>query len=440
MSKYYRMATVIGLLLFCQALPLPVQAEQKASASVKNALVILNKLRTGELYFGGKPPRIQRVVPLKEERDPVTGKYRYKLKVVVERGSGDRDGFFNIYIADTWGQAIKRLLKVDGSVEAEWIGRFLLIPWQKKFPPLRAKYEYALSTRQGGWLFEENAGYGSRRRMTPRQFVENLYRGFEPGTYEIQLWSRVSLDDHPIVSVYDIWEWFDFAEKVRKKELLDSMSLSWDAFKALMKLAFTETSAVYTMRVNARVPKLIGLDYRAATQELLDRGLGISIQWLNRCAQGRAGKVARQGFPDGKHVKAGTAVAVKVCRSGEIPPDQVVDGYKYVFLITSCNKLYVGTPESLRSRVKGSFTGCGIDWVTKVQFRPLSNGYKALVDAQKALCGLIKSKGYWNGGACGEVYCFTSAPCSIQNPSQAYWGCEPSLSAATSAYCPQYSY
>jgi hypothetical protein len=439
MRKHWTAAVAAGLLLSLLAFSLPVRADQEASSRLRNALVILNKLRTGELYFGGKPPRIERIVPVKEEQDPATGKYRYKLKVVVERASGDHNGFFNIYIADTWGQAIKRLLKVDGSVEAEWIGRFLLIPWQKTFPPLRSKYEYALSTRQGGWLFEENAGYGTRRRVTARQFVENLYRGFEPGTYEVQLWSRVSLDDHPIVSVYDIWEWFDFAQKVRKKELLDSMSLSWDAFKAMMKSAFTETSAVYTMQVNAKVPKLIGLDYRTATQELLNRNLGISIQWLNGCAGGRAGKVAKQGFPIGKHVKAGTAVAVKACRLAEIP-GEVVDRYNYVFLITSCNKLYVGTPESLRPRVKGSFTGCGNDWSTKVQFRPLSNGYKSLADAQKALCGLIKGKGWWNGGACSEVYCFTSGPCSIQNPSQAYWGCEPSLPPAVDTYCPQYSF
>jgi hypothetical protein len=104
-----------------------------------------------------------------------------------------------------------------------------------------------------------------------------------------------------------------------------------------------------------------------------------------------------------------------------------------LWIVNSCQALFIGREEELANRTMISFTGCGLSGA-KVTYTPFSGTTptNTLEEAQQAFCGLVTSKGWWAYGACQRRYFVSST--------EWYWGCEPSLQTAAQAFCPALAY
>ncbi|MDC0359069.1 hypothetical protein OAO01_09655, partial [Oligoflexia bacterium] len=100
----------------------------------------------------------------------------------------------------------------------------------------------------------------------------------------------------------------------------------------------------------------------------------------------------------------------------------------YVFGVDAGPNIYIGEEDKLKNRSKGSFANGGLS-SDKVTYGKLSSSFSTLPSAQKAFCGMVQEKIYYNSPNCSKRFKING---------KWYFGCESSVQSAVSNYCPQY--
>jgi len=249
------------------------------------------------------PPRLIRLDVVDKVRKE--GLVYYRLKAVVKRASGDKNGVMILLEAPTWRDAFFSL--AGGNRELKESLRLLfpkLAGSNKKFPTLKLRYNYKIIFPGKGISSKK-----SRRPSGSRKFIESIPFGLRPGLVDINLESCVELDDHPIVDVYNIVSLLTFMADI--KGFVTPMGVAKVVFLNAVKKRLTCTNLEYQYDLKAKVPSLIGLAPSEAWKELDARNL--ATKWVKTTCDSIKGKVTKQNPAPGKYLSAREAVTVTYC-------------------------------------------------------------------------------------------------------------------------------
>jgi hypothetical protein len=403
LSKTKHLSTILSIGLFCLvsafsllcALASNALAADKKSAE-ERAVAFIKSIVKGENYLGGKRPGLAGIEPRGQfEYDYQNRKYVRRVKVLVRRAGGDENGRQVLYNSRTYGTALKQLTGWQPSLRMEWAMRLGIFGYAKKFHPIMLDFFYSTTLRKADGTYIASNYDPVRRKKTKKSFMEDLPWALAPGEYQLALNSEVSLADHPVKDLMEIWDWFDFAYKVAKVELPSLFDISKDILKFVIINHVTRTESRYRMVIKAKVPKLIGMTVREAVYELEKWNLRASAADTVKCRASQYGKIIKQGPAPGKLLDPRKPVAVKVCarRPVALPTPTAAPQQIYLFKITNCaNSLYIGTEAAVKAEFKGGIEGCGMDWSTHVTYQKADGPFSSAAAAGAALCSGIT---YW---------------------------------------------
>ena len=390
------------ILLSSALLSLLLLSTPSYAGTKEDAVVLFTNILKGTHTLGGRKPGIDNIhIRGKENFSYASGKYFFRLKAFVRRSGGDRDGRMVVFSAPTWGGAVKKLTGFRPNLREDWALRLLMFGYAKKFPPIVAEYTYLIGARSpAGRHLGFNVLNRVRRRQGAQRFVEDLPWEFAPGVYEISLSNEVTLASHPILSLMDVWEWFDFANKVRKVELPSLLDLGKDAVKWVIKQKLTRSSQTYRVVVKAKVPKVVGKTPWEANFDLTRWNLRGSVKYSNKCHSHQYGRIIKQWPSPRKLLDPRKPMSLSVCSRRAPTPLATATArpsaspYYLFHLTNAANNLYIGTEDSLKGRTQGSFQGAGNNYSILVTYRKLSGPHATRQLAEQALCKGLAAR--WN--------------------------------------------
>ena len=291
--------------------------EERSSRS--SGISDMQVLNAGRIFLGGKPQKIKAIQVIKEFK--ANGVYYYKLKIIVERASADKNGKFPMLKAKRYRDAIQKVLGYDKSVTSTLNILFPKSIDTRKFPTLFMVFNYDTAISNRGPNYE---GKRSRKPKGKRNFVEKIQYGFRPSTNVISVKSCVSADPkHPISQIYTAYDWFTFLTSLPSQlaKYLTKAGISEAVLQQLITTAATCSTTTVRFNVLAKVPKLKGMKPSKAGQELAARNL--KVQYIKKESPDGNNKVSKQSIKPGKKVKAGTVVKVTYRAKSKPPKDEI---------------------------------------------------------------------------------------------------------------------
>lgn len=303
--------------IFIAAVPSPSYGLDKKKIRKKVETIVRQVLK-GELFLGGKPPKLKDFLLAKEVK--VDGKYYYMYKAYVERCSGDKNGSLILFKARTYGDALAKLLGVSPSSKRTFDLFFPVSIDKTKFPPVKMVYDYIIEARnnEGVWKISD----GVARAKGDKHFIEPLTFGLQPGKYEISIFSSVDVGDHPIKTMYDVAEWVVFlmdpvgsiVDTIVENTEYGLVDMVKDQIKGILITKATTTKPKFSVEVLAKVPSLKGLVPSNAVSELSARLLTYKEANTTDCSAASFNKVIGQSPAPGRRLKKGKPVTLRICR------------------------------------------------------------------------------------------------------------------------------
>lgn len=306
----------------------------------------LTDVVAGRLFLGGDPPTIVGLKTVKEFS--LRGRPVYVIQVAFRRARRDvGNGTFVILRARTYADAVFHLF--DVAPRTRKLFRVLFpasLPMTARFPPLRAQIDYSLGL----------AGTRFDYAPHPRQsgvVLASARRGIRPGAHQLVLRAEVGLAPHPLVALYKVVDWIQFALDPIEVVAVTPTKIVVESLKAAIAARFTTSRATYTLDVPALVPALVGTKPSQATTALSDRGLVIALEKVpttdkRKLNPNGAGRVFAQSPPRGTPIKVGGTVTVKAYIKGTpaTPVTEILGGWKFgrVGAAFLCNVTLTQTP------------------------------------------------------------------------------------------------
>jgi PASTA domain len=289
----------------------------------------LTDVAAGRLFLGGDPPKIVGLKTVKEFS--LRGRPVYVIQVAFRRARRDvGNGTFVVLKARTYADAVFHLFDVAPGTRK--LFRVLFpksLPMTARFPPLRAQIDYSLGL--AGTSFDY-APHPSQAGVV----LAGARRGIRPGPHRLVLRAVVGLAPHPMVTLYEVVEWIEFALDPIEVLAVTPTKIVVESLKAAIAAKFTTSRATYTLDVPALVPKLVGLKPSEATRALTDRGLVIALEKVpttdkRKLNPNGAGRVFAQNPSRGTPLKVGSTVTVKAYIKGTptTPVTEVLGGWKF---------------------------------------------------------------------------------------------------------------
>lgn len=217
------------------------------------------------------------------------------------------------------------------------------LPMTARFPPLRAEIDYSVGLAGTGFDY---APHPSVKGVV----LASARRGIRPGPHRLVLPAEVRLASHPLVALYRLVEWIQFALDPIEVVAVTPTKIVVESLKAAVAAKFTTSRAAYTLEVPALVPALVGLRPSEATRAIADRGLAIALEKVptadrRKLNPKRAGRVFAQSPARGTPLRVGATVTVKAYVPGT-PAAPIFGGWKFgrvggAFL---CNVTLTRTP------------------------------------------------------------------------------------------------
>lgn len=289
---------------------------------------VVKTLEKGDLFLGGKPPRLRDFILAKEIKKD--GKYYYMYKALVDRASGDKNGSLILFKAKTYGDAIAKLLDIDPANKRLFDTFFPVSIDKTKFPPVKMIYDYMIEARndEGFWRISD----GVQKPKGDKRFIEPLTFGLQPGTYEIRVFTSISLGEHPVADMWDVIEWITFLmdpvgsviESIAESTEYSLMGLAKDLFLTVLENKTTSTKATFKIEVLAKVPNLEGKVPSKAVEELSARRLGYTSKNTDNCSKSSSNKVISQRPKPGARLKKDKKVELTICREKKVIPDNPI--------------------------------------------------------------------------------------------------------------------
>lgn len=263
-------------------------------------------VENGGLFLGGRPAALSRVaVTGKLKKD---GKYYYKVKLHVKRASGDTDGSLVLFKARTWREAGFKLLKASRGTQ--WVIKkfFPKSLDNRPFPSVKLNYKYKV------YVVGKGFNKAQRAKKGPKNFIEPVKYGLEPGSHYFQLESCVELASHPLKSVYDIYDWFGVVGEMA--EQLTFIGLAKRTLQALIGKRAACSKSTFAEILSAKVPNVTLWPATEAVQEMAAWNLYGKVEHTSSCGASQNGLIVSQSVAGGKYVVPPRTIILKMCVAG----------------------------------------------------------------------------------------------------------------------------